>query len=613
MNSFLSRAVVLALLCSTAFGATLTRGPYLQNGTPSSVVVRWRTDSGTDTLVRYGSAPGNLTQQIYSAALTTEHEVTIPGLSPNGLYYYSVGSSSATFAGDDAEHYFIVFPPIGQETRARVWVLGDAGTQTSGQIAVRNAYYNFTGTKHTDLWLMLGDNAYNNGTDTEYQGAVFTMYPTLLRNSVVFSTLGNHDTAQSTAYVDTYPYFSIFTLPTAGEGGGVASGTEHFYSFDFGNIHFICLDSMTANRATNGVMANWLRADLDNTLAQWIVAFWHHPPYTKGSHNSDTETELVQMRQNFNPILEAGGVDLVLAGHSHSYERSFLIDSHYGVSSTFNVTNKVDGGSGRDATPYVKPATRTAHKGAVYSVAGSSGQTSGGTLNHPAMFVSLNVLGSVVLDFATNQLDFQFVNSSGGVQDYFTMIKSGAPTPPAPPTGLTANAGDAQVVLNWSASSGATSYNVKRSTTPGGPYTTIAPNISTTSFTDSTVANGITYYYVVSAANAEGESADSAEVNATPNAPVAPAAPTNLQATRSGKKKIALAWTQSDSPNVVSNRIYRGTVDGGPYALVATIPAAASYQNSGLVSGTTYYYRVTALNDSGLESPQSNQASATAR
>ena len=610
MFQLMLRALVLITLTTSALAATLTRGPYLQNGTPSSAVVRWRSSTATDTLVQYGDAPGNLTQSAYNPVVTTEHEIAISGLAPNSLIYYSVGSSTETLAGNDANHYFITFPPIAQPTKARVWVLGDAGTQTSSQIAVRDAYYGFTGTKHTDLWLMLGDNAYNVGSDTEYQGAVFNMYPTMLRKSVLFSTLGNHETAQATAYVDTYPYFGIFTLPTAGEGGGVPSGTEHFYSFDFGNIHFICLDSMTADRATNGIMANWLRSDLANTLGTWIVAFFHHPPYTKGSHNSDTENELIQMRQNFNPILEAGGADLVLSGHSHSYERSFLIDQHYGLSGTFNNTNKIDGGSGRDATPYLKPGGLSAHKGAVYSVAGSSGQISGGTLNHPAMFVSLNVLGSVVLDFSTNRLDFQFVNSGGAVQDYFTVIKGVAPSPP---TGLSATPGDSQVALTWNASASATSYNVKRATTPGGPYTTIAPNVTATSHTDTTVANGTTYYYVVSAVNADGESADSSELSATPNPTTPPAAPTNLTASQSGKKKIALAWTQSASPNIVSNRVYRSTINGGPYSVIATVAATTSYQNNGLVSGTTYYYRVTALNNSGLESPQSNQASATAR
>ncbi len=79
--------------------------------------------------------------------------------------------------------------------------------------AVRNAYLNFTGTRHTDLWLMLGDNAYESGTDLEYQNAVFNMYPTLLRQSVVWPTLGNHDGVTADSATQTGPYYDIFTLP----------------------------------------------------------------------------------------------------------------------------------------------------------------------------------------------------------------------------------------------------------------------------------------------------------------------------------------------------------------------------------------------------------------
>jgi hypothetical protein len=441
---------------------------------------------------------------------------------------------------------------------------------------------------------------------------VFNMYPTMLRKSVLWPTLGNHDGHTADSSSQTGPYYSIFTLPKQGEAGGVASGTEAYYSFDYGNIHFICLESYETDRAANGPMANWLRSDLAATTRDWIVAFWHHPPYSKGSHNSDTESELIEMRENFLPILEAGGVDLVLGGHSHSYERSYLIDGHYGLSTTFNDSYKKDGGSGREPTPYQKPTGLVPHQGAVYTVAGSSGQTSAGALNHPAMFISLNVLGSLVLDFQTNRLDLSFLNSSGVVQDNFTILK-GASAPPPAPTGLTATPGDTRVTLTWNAASGATGYNVKRSAASGGPYTTIATGVSATGYTDAPVANGTTYYYVVSAVNAAGESPNSSEVSATPQPSPPPAAPTGLTAKSTGKRKISLNWKQSISPNVTQNRIYRSTTGGGPYTLIATIPSAISYNNAGLTSGTTYYYVVTALNSSGLESPASNQASATAR
>src|SRR5688572_25498648 len=94
-------------------------------------------------------------------------------------------------------------------------------------------------------------------------------------------------------------------------------------------------------------MLTWLENDLAATVQPWIIAFWHHPPYTKGSHNSDTESDLIQMRQNALPILENYGVDLVLSGHSHSYERSYFIDGHYGLSGTFSSMHQIDSGDGR--------------------------------------------------------------------------------------------------------------------------------------------------------------------------------------------------------------------------------------------------------------------------
>jgi len=83
-------------------------------------------------------------------------------------------------------------------------------------------------------------------------------------------------------------------------------------------------------------------------LKNWIVAFWHHPPTPRDRTNSDAETELIQMRQNALPILENYGVDLVLTGHSHSYERSYLLDGHYGFSNTLTSSMIKNSGSGRE-------------------------------------------------------------------------------------------------------------------------------------------------------------------------------------------------------------------------------------------------------------------------
>jgi len=423
-----------ALISST--NVNLTRGPYLQDGSHTNITVRWRTDASDIGRVCYGTNLANLNLCADESTVTGEHEIKLTNLLPDTRYFYSIGTAAATLAGSNVNYFFVTAPTAGTPKPTRVWVIGDSGTGTANQIAVRDAYETNAPARHTDLWLMLGDNAYNSGTDAEYQNTVFNIYTNLLRNSVVWPTLGNHDTAQATAYNDTYPYFSIFTLPKNGEAGGFGSGTEHYYSFDYGNIHFICLDSMTADRSVPNVsgMAGWLTNDLANTTADWIIAYFHHPPYTKGSHDSDSYADssgaLVQMRTNIIPLLEQGGVDLVLSGHSHSYERSFLLDRHYGYSTTFSTTNKLDGGSGRenDTGAYKKPTGGPVeHQGAVYAVVGSSGQTSGGTLNHPAMFVSLNNLGSMVLDISSNRLDAKFIRENGVTNDYFTMLKINYP------------------------------------------------------------------------------------------------------------------------------------------------------------------------------------------
>ncbi len=213
----------------------------------------------------------------------------------------------------------------------------------------------------------------------------------------------------------------------------MASGTEAYYSFDYANIHFIVLDSFDTNRSANGAMMTWLRFDLGAHSQPWVIAFWHHPPYSKGSHNSDSESGMIQMRQNALPILEDGGVDLVLTGHSHSYERSYLIDSHYGNSNSFNASHQVDGGDGRvdGDGAYEKPGDFIGdpNQGAVYVVAGSSGKTSGGSLNHRAMLVGLNRLGSMVLEVDGDTLDATFLDNNGVARDTFRIDK----TPSGPP------------------------------------------------------------------------------------------------------------------------------------------------------------------------------------
>jgi hypothetical protein len=201
--------------------------------------------------------------------------------------------------------------------------------------------------------------------------------------------------------------------------------------------------------------------------------------------------------------------------------------------------------------------------------------------------------------FASATFDDFLVTSIGG---------GGGGTPPPAPTGLIAAAGNAQATLNWNASSGATSYNVKRSTTNGGPYTTIASGVTATTFTNTGLTNGTTYFFVVSAVNSSGESANSNQASATPqNAQSPPPAPTTLMATP-GSGLVSLTWNASSG--ATSYNVKRSTTNGGPYTTVASGVTSTSFTNTGLTNGTTYFFVVSAVNSFG-ESGNSNQASAT--
>nr|WP_243735251.1 glycoside hydrolase family 48 protein [Paenibacillus turpanensis] len=186
--------------------------------------------------------------------------------------------------------------------------------------------------------------------------------------------------------------------------------------------------------------------------------------------------------------------------------------------------------------------------------------------------------------------------------------EQGSVTIPGAPAGVAAAAGDAQAVVSWNAVSGAASYTVKRAEVSGGPYTMVAANVTSASYTDAGLTNGTTYYYVVSAVNSAGESVNSAQVSVTPQAGAeVPAAPAGLTAA-AGDAQAELSWSAVEG--AASYNVKRAEVSGGPYVTVASNVAAAGYTDTGLTNGTTYYYVVSAVNSAG-ESANSAEASAT--
>lgn len=448
---FVFSALLLTAAATSAFAQAVVRGPYLQSGTPSSMVVRWRTDIASDSRVRYGPAPGSLTSTAGNPTVSTEHEVEITGLAPNTRYYYSIGTTLMTLAGGDGTHYFYTSPTVGSEQSVRIWTFGDAqeGSLAARQ-AVVNAYKAFSAGTRTDMLLLLGDNAGFQSTDADYTSHVFSAYSETLRNTHLWSTFGNHEGFSSVSLAQMGPYYNAFTFPTAGEAGGAPSGTEAYYSFDYANIHFVCLNSHDIPRQEFGAMMTWLRADLAQNQQKWTIAYWHHPPYSKGSHDSDdsrlppdtpdSAAAIREMREIALPILESAGVDLVLNGHSHTYERSFLLDGHYGKSTTLTDAMKIDDGDGQvesdGAYRKTPDVTADSHAGTVYLVPSTGGNVrTGYSLDHPVMVSSHQVNGSMVIDISGDRLEAKFIDSNATnptVLDHFTIVKTFARRPEAP-------------------------------------------------------------------------------------------------------------------------------------------------------------------------------------
>ncbi|MDQ0902296.1 MULTISPECIES: pectinesterase family protein [unclassified Paenibacillus] len=164
------------------------------------------------------------------------------------------------------------------------------------------------------------------------------------------------------------------------------------------------------------------------------------------------------------------------------------------------------------------------------------------------------------------------------------------------PTGLTAISGDGQVTIRWNQVAGALSYDVKRSTENGRNYETVVSGVTDLQYTDSTVSNGTSYYYVVSAASPATASANSASVQVVPVPSGAPAIPDSIQAV-AGNAQVILTWREVSG--AVSYTVKRGAFGSGQYETIKTGIPGTSFQDAGLVNGVTYDYVISAVNDHG--------------
>ncbi|CAA6679373.1 Unannotated [Lentimonas sp. CC4] len=510
----------------------VTRGPYLQSPSHQQMIVQWRTTDPGTSKVRYGSSPTNLNKSVTINGSNYDHIVTITGLQPETKYYYKVESDTregVLSKGGEEAYSFTTYPAPGTRKKTRLWVLGDSGTDNYEKHAVYEAYQKRYGNEQTDGILMLGDNAYSYGTDEEFQVAVFDSYTDILHDTPLWSCFGNHDNITQNGE----PYFTIHSFPKNGECGGIASGSENYYSFDVGNIHVVALDSQNYHGAEpgDGGMIDWLELDLQATDKDWIIAMFHHGAYTKGSHDSDSEERHYNMRKYATPLLERYGVDLVLAGHSHNYERSMFINGHHGdmsddrsPSEDFNNSHKVNDGNGSDLGSinadgnyiedggdgiYTKPLA-TGEAGTVYTIVGASGKIadwdngSDAMVNpepHPVHIVNLRLQGGLVIEVEDNTLKAQYLDYYNQVRDDYTILKGSMfevtstdsefheygtdnkATFTVTRTGLTDVAEEVAIQLDGSASLGA-DYNSNQTATLSFPENVTQNTFQVTSKTD---------------------------------------------------------------------------------------------------------------------------------
>jgi 3',5'-cyclic AMP phosphodiesterase CpdA len=295
-------AAALAPSRAAAGAASFVRPPSLQSVTTRSAVVAFRLDRPCEASVRHGAGT-ELTRRANSAGPGTDHALALADLLPGTAYGYQV--EACGFPLGEAGSFRTAPGPAVQEVHFAA--MGDVGCGCPDQAAnARTA-----AARRPDLVLTLGDNAYRSGTDEELTANFFVPMAPLLASTPVFPSLGNHEYYTA----DAQPYLAAFTLPANNP-----KRTERYYSFDWGFAHFVALDSTCeeggARACERGEQLRWAEQDLRRSTARWKIVFFHHPPYSTGAHGS------ARFMRPYARLFERTGVDLVLGGHDHLYERT---------------------------------------------------------------------------------------------------------------------------------------------------------------------------------------------------------------------------------------------------------------------------------------------------
>jgi len=379
-----ARACGAQVASPTDSGPVLPRAPYLQSVGTTSALVAFRTGVSCTPYVRFGAGT-DLSRTATATAAGWRHAVKLDGLSGGQTYSYVV-HACGTVTG--VRQFRTATGP--STSSVHFTAMGDFGTGGSLQAQVL-ALLGQPG-RAGELVLVLGDNAYESGTEQELQDRLFKPMAALMRQTPLFPTLGNHEYVTNMGQ----PYLDNFYLPANN-----TARTERYYSFDWGPVHFVALDSTCAVLGSVDVckLANqksWLAQDLAATKQPWKVVFFHHPPWSSGAHGS----QLV-MRREFAPMFEQYGVDLVLNGHDHNYERSKLMKGDaVAASGTRGIHYVVvgSGGASLRSFPITQPGW-TAYRN-----------------NTDVGYLDVKVSGGT--------LTARFFNAGGTVKDTFTVTKT---------------------------------------------------------------------------------------------------------------------------------------------------------------------------------------------
>jgi acid phosphatase type 7 len=290
------------------------RDQYVQNVSVRSAVIAWMSEEPGAGFVEYGETP-ELGQERGDGRTGKRHAVTLSGLRPGSRYYYRVAGAQKTASFRTA--------PDEPGSGFTFAVVGDSGTGSKAQRAVAGLLERM----QPDLILHTGDVVYPKGDDADYDPKFFAPYRRIVGSVPVFPSLGNHDVETKNGA----PYLENFHLPR-----NDPESKGRYYSFDWGNAHFVALDSELYydDGGDPERQKAWLERDLGETRQLWKFVFFHRPPYSSSEHGSD-----LVVREDLEPILARHGVDLVFSGHDHDYERTVRIKG---------VTYVVTGGGGKD-------------------------------------------------------------------------------------------------------------------------------------------------------------------------------------------------------------------------------------------------------------------------